>query len=93
MYKHYRWWEDKSRKPFVVNKSRMAELLDVSLTSIDDWVRRGAPVLERGANGVSYKIDATAFVEFVRARRLGISVDELRRQDERFARELFERFG
>ena len=93
MYEHYRWWKDKNRKPVIVNKSRMAELLGVSLKTIDDLVRRGAPVSVHGTNGVSYDIDATAFIEFVRARRAEISIAELRRQDEQEGRELFDRFG
>jgi len=93
MYRYYRWWEDKKRKPVVVNKSRMAELLDVSLKTIDDWVRRGAPVLVHGTNGVSYDIDTAAFIEFIRAHHARISIAELRLRDELFDRELFERFG
>jgi len=93
MYEHYRWWEDKSRKSVVVNKSRMADILGVSLKTIDDWVRRGAPVLVHGTNGVSYDIDAMAFIEFVRAHRAGMSIAELRHHDERECRSLFDRFG
>ena len=93
MYEHYRWWEDKSRKPVIVNKSQMVEILGVSLNTIDDWVRRGSPVLVHGTNGVSYDIDATAFIEFVRAHRAGMTIAEPRRHDEREGRALFNRFG
>jgi hypothetical protein len=78
----YRWWEDDSRTILVYSKSEMAECLDVSLKAIDGYIRRGAPVFQRGSSGHRYLLDVVAFVEWVRARRAGVSIYELRRHDE-----------
>jgi phage terminase Nu1 subunit (DNA packaging protein) len=77
-------------KPYIVNKAWMAQAVGVSLKTVDDWIRRGAPVLKRGTNGVSYEIDAAAFLQWVRAYRQGITIGELRRQDMEFNRSLDE---
>lgn len=92
-YDHYKWWEDKNRTIYVVNKSWMAQSFNVSLKTIDDWIRKGAPVLNPGKNGVSYEIDITAFGEWVEAHQNNISIDEVRRRREACDRELFERFA
>jgi len=60
----------------------MAECLDVSLKTIDGWLRKGAPVFEKGSNGRRYLLDTAAFVEWVRARRAGLAIVELRSADE-----------
>ena len=60
----------------------MAECLKVSLKTIDTWIRKGAPVFDRGTNGKAYLLDSVAFVEWTRAYRSGISIEELRRADE-----------
>jgi Phage DNA packaging protein Nu1 len=93
----YRWWEGATRVILVYSKSEMAGCLGVSLKTVDSWVRQGAPVLEQGSNGRPYSLDAVAFVEWVRARRGGISIDQLRRRDEAgyraFLRSELERLG
>jgi len=81
MSREYRWWLDKQRKPIIVNKAGMAQLMGVSVNSIDAWIRKGAPVVEWGSNGIAYKIDATPFLEWVRAYWQGITIVELRRRD------------
>ncbi len=78
----HRWWEDESRPILVFSKSEMAECCQVSLKTVDSWIRKGAPVFQQGASGKSYQLDAVAFVEWVRAFRGGISIDELRHRDE-----------
>jgi excisionase family DNA binding protein len=92
MTDEYRWWEDKKRKPMIVNKAGAAQTLGVSLKTVDDWIRKGGPVLSAGRNGKCYRIDITALVEWVRARRAGISIDELRRRGVDFNRRLAERY-
>jgi phage terminase Nu1 subunit (DNA packaging protein) len=76
------------RKPYIVNKAGMAQLFGVSLKTVDDWIRKGAPVLKPGSNGVSYEIDSGPFVEWVRAHRAGISIAEFRKRDQQFHKEL-----
>lgn len=93
----YRWWEDDHRIILAYSKSEMAGCLGVSLKTVDTWIRQGAPVFEPGSNGRRYSLDAVAFVEWVRARRAGLSIDQLRRRDEAGYREYlfaeFDRLG
>ena len=35
----------------ILNRAEMADHLGISMTTLDDWVRRGCPVLERGSRG------------------------------------------
>jgi phage terminase Nu1 subunit (DNA packaging protein) len=79
------------RKPYIVNKAGMAQLFGVSLKTVDDWIRKGAPVLKPGSNGVSYEIDSGPFVEWVRAHWAGISVGEFRKQEQKLDREFLEK--
>jgi phage terminase Nu1 subunit (DNA packaging protein) len=83
----YRWWEDESRIILAYSKSEMAGCLRVSLKTIDTWIRQGAPVFEKGSNGRRYLLDAAAFVEWIRARRAGVTIAELRVADETRYRE------
>lgn len=68
------WFQDPNYRPDLVSKSEMAELAGVSLKTIDDWIRKGAPVHRRGRNGVSYQIAVTPFLEWHRARLMGVSI-------------------
>jgi phage terminase Nu1 subunit (DNA packaging protein) len=46
------------------NKAELAEFFGVSLTSIDRWVSRGCPVVQRGAKGISWVFDLLAVAEW-----------------------------
>jgi len=46
------------------NKAQAAEFFDVTLPTIDAWIRKGAPVLQRGSRGVSWVIDLRAMAEW-----------------------------
>jgi phage terminase Nu1 subunit (DNA packaging protein) len=39
------------------NKAELAAFFDVSLPTIESWVRRGCPVVQRGSKGVSWVFD------------------------------------
>ena len=93
MYEPYRWWEDRNRKPEIVNKSGMAAIFDTNLKTIDDWIRKGMPVLSKGTNGVSYSIDLTAALEWYFAHHAGCSIAEYRRWREEDDRKLYEEFA
>ncbi len=41
----------------LANKAEVAEFFGVSLPSIEGWVRRGMPVLQKGRRGISWEID------------------------------------
>lgn len=51
-----------------VNRSKLAELFDVSLPTIDVWVRANCPVVQRGSRGVEWVFN-TADVMTWRMRR------------------------
>lgn len=50
---------------FKANKAQCAQFFDVSLPTIDAWIRKGAPVEQRGSQGVSWVIDLRAIAEWV----------------------------
>jgi hypothetical protein len=79
--KYDHWSQDLNRKPWLINKSQMAEFCGVSLKTIDDWIRRGAPVYAYGDHGVSYQLDVTAFIEWTISYRSGADVETLRTRD------------
>ena len=37
------------------NRAQLANLLEVSLPTVDAWVRKGCPVVERGGRGREWK--------------------------------------
>jgi terminase small subunit / prophage DNA-packing protein len=39
----------------IVNRAELASLYEVSLPTVDAWVRRGCPVIERGSKGREWK--------------------------------------
>lgn len=71
----------------IVNRSGLSEVFGVSLPTIDEWVRRGCPVVERGGRGRQWQFN-TARVrswreEVVREEATGVQVvpaDELKRR-------------
>jgi phage terminase Nu1 subunit (DNA packaging protein) len=60
-----------SEEIFFLNKAELAADLDVSLPTVDGWLRRGCPVLERGDRGRSYKFDWRDVVEWLERRNAG----------------------
>lgn len=47
-----------------VGKGELAELLDVSDTTVDRWIRRGCPVHTKGGRGRAYTFDLGAVFEW-----------------------------
>ncbi|WP_119154158.1 DUF1441 family protein [Caldimonas tepidiphila] len=47
------------------NKAQAAEFFDVTLPTVDAWIRKGAPVLQRGSRGVSWVLDLRALAEWL----------------------------
>lgn len=47
------------------NKAQLAEFFDVTLPTVESWVRKGAPVVSRGARGVSWEFDLRAVAEWL----------------------------
>ena len=69
-----------------LNKSGLAEALNVSVQSIDAWVRRGCPYKEQGSRGVSWVFVLADVVEWLNERNTGDSAD-LARERALLARE------
>jgi phage terminase Nu1 subunit (DNA packaging protein) len=76
--KYDHWSQDPDRRPWLINKSQMAEFCGVALKTIDDWIRRGAPVYAYGDHGVSYQLDVAAFIEWTISYRSGVDIETLR---------------
>lgn len=51
----------------LANKAQCAEFFDVTLPTVDAWIRRGAPVVQKGSRGVSWQLDLRAVAEWVYA--------------------------
>jgi len=47
-----------------VNRNEVADLFGVALTTIDDWVRRGCPVITRGSRGKSWAFNSADVSEW-----------------------------
>lgn len=45
-------------------KAAAATFFDVALPTISDWVRKGAPVVKRGKQGVGWELDLKAIAEW-----------------------------
>ncbi len=81
----------------VLNRTEMAQHLGIAMPTLDDWVRRGCPVLERGGRGRQWSFnsaDVRAWRdEDVQRQALGASpasVDELKKRRLRAETELAE---
>lgn len=46
------------------NKAEVAEWFNVSMATVDAWMRRGCPYVQRGGKGVSWVIDLKAVAEW-----------------------------
>lgn len=47
-----------------VNKAEAAEFFGVSLPTINAWISKGAPVLQKGARGIPWVLDVLAIAEW-----------------------------
>lgn len=54
-----------------INKARLASLAGVTLKTVDDWVRRGLPVVAKGGNGRPWEIDSAEALDWIVAFRAG----------------------
>lgn len=63
----------------LVNRAKLAEIFDVALTTIDAWVKKGCPVVQRGARGVEWSFntaDVARWREDERARQAAGTVPD-----------------
>lgn len=50
---------NKIGKGKLVNKAELAEIFGVAMPTIDDWVKRGCPAVERGAKGRAWTFNTS----------------------------------
>ncbi|MCJ2067766.1 terminase small subunit [Methylobacterium sp. J-030] len=55
---------DLEKRGRIVNRSDLATLCNVTLPTIDAWVRKGCPVVERGSKGQQYQFDCAAVIDW-----------------------------
>lgn len=48
----------------IANKAGCAEFFDVSMPTIDAWIRKGMPIVQKGGKGVSWQIDLLAAAQW-----------------------------
>jgi phage terminase Nu1 subunit (DNA packaging protein) len=63
------------------NKAQLAEFFDVSVKTVDNWVRRGCPVVKRGGKSEPWIFDALAVAEWRYTREGGESEVDPERMD------------
>jgi terminase small subunit / prophage DNA-packing protein len=83
-----------------LNRTQIAALIGVSGTTVDAWIRKGAPVLKRstgrGAGANSWQIDSAALIAWLREQSASNAtgpasrIDEARRRKTAAAAELLE---
>lgn len=72
-----------------LNRSGLAEHMDVSLPTIDRWVKDGMPVVTRGSRGVEWAFDLAEVISWYTRRQVdaaGGAVDDLAEIEKRTAR-------
>ncbi len=46
------------------NKAQVAEFFDVSLPTVEAWLRKGMPIMQRGSKGVAWVVDLCAAAQW-----------------------------
>jgi phage terminase Nu1 subunit (DNA packaging protein) len=72
-----------------LNRSGLAEHMNVSLPTIDRWVKDGMPVVQRGARGIEWVFDLADVISWRIQRQLdaaGGAVDDIKEIEKRTAR-------
>jgi len=60
----------KSGRGQIVNRAEVADLFGVAEATVDQWIRRGMPVVQRGAKGIAWKINSADVSDWLRQRDL-----------------------
>lgn len=63
---------DPSKAGRIVNRADLASICNCSLPTVDAWVRKGCPVVERGSKGKEWRFDSAAVIEW----RIRVAVDD-----------------
>lgn len=43
-----------------ITRAEVSALFGIALTTVDAWVRRGCPIVEKGGRGIPHKFDSAA---------------------------------
>jgi phage terminase Nu1 subunit (DNA packaging protein) len=70
------------RMTTIVNKRELARLVRRSEPTVDRWIEDGCPVIEGGSNGVAYKFDPQAVLDWRRGVEQRAAEDALAREAE-----------
>ena len=60
-----------------INRSDLSSLCGVSLPTVDAWVRKGCPIIERGSKGREAKYDSAAVIRWIRDNAVADAVSGL----------------
>lgn len=72
-----------------VGKREIAEIFGVADTTVDQWIRRGCPILQRGAKGIQWQINTADVSEWLKQRAVeDVSGDTLADESELKRRKL-----
>jgi phage terminase Nu1 subunit (DNA packaging protein) len=72
-----------------VGKREIAEIFGVADTTVDQWIRRGVPIIQRGAKGIQWQINTADVSEWLKQRAVeDVSGDTLADESELKRRKL-----
>lgn len=54
----------------IVGKSELAEIFGISEPTVDNWIKRGAPVEQRGGRGVAWQLNTAKITEWLKRREV-----------------------
>ena len=72
---------DRGKTGRIVNRADLASLCGVSLPTIDAWLRKGCPIVERGSKGREAKFDSAAVIRWIKDDAVAEAVSGLQSDD------------
>ena len=78
---------DRGKTGRIVNRADLASLCGVSLPTIDAWLRKGCPIVERGSKGREAKFDSAAVIKWIKDSAVADAVSGMQDDDGRVSRD------
>ena len=78
---------DNGKSGRIVNRSELASLCGVSLPTIDTWLRKRCPIVERGSKGREAKFDTAAVIKWIKDTAVADAVSGLQDDDGKVSRD------
>ena len=66
----------KASKGKVVNRQELADIFGVALTTVDNWNRKGCPVVQKGDKGVAWQFNTKDVHEFLIAQKVDMATGD-----------------